>query len=186
MAVRTEGRQAEPRNVYRFGAFVLAVAVGVTAITYKMVDLQILQGPQNFQAAEEPATAPQSIPSTRGRIYSADGATLAQNVVSYTVTVTPSDLSLAEEPIVAKRLASLLNADPIDIETQIDGATGSLYEPIKIADNVPVDVARFIEENADQLPGVQVQAISRRQYPTGPLFAELIGYTGQITHLNSR
>ena len=181
MAVKTEGHQAEPRNIYRFGAFVLAVAVGVTAITYKMVDLQLLQGQQNFQPAEEPATANQSIPSTRGVIYSADGAILAQNVVSYTVTVTPSDLKLSEEPVVAERLGSLLNADPIDIETQIDGATGSRYQPIKIADNVPVAVARFIEENGNQLPGVHIAAISRRQYPTGPLFAEIIGYTGQIT-----
>jgi penicillin-binding protein 2 len=181
VAVKTEGHQAEPRNIYRFGAFVLAVAVGVAAITYKMVDLQLLQGQQNFQPAEEPATANQSIPSTRGVIHSADGAILAQNVVSYTVTVTPSDLKLSEEPVVAERLGSLLNADPIDIETQIDGATGSRYQPIKIADNVPVAVARFIEENGNQLPGVHIAAISRRQYPTGPLFAEIIGYTGQIT-----
>ncbi|MGA3058040.1 MAG: penicillin-binding transpeptidase domain-containing protein [Candidatus Limnocylindrales bacterium] len=181
MSVATEGRQAVPRNAYRFGAFVLAVAVGVTALSYRMFDLQIVPHPSAYAAASIPTTASQSIPSTRGLIFDASGAPLAQNIVTYSVTVTPSDLSLSQKPLVAERLASLLDANPVDIETTIDSATGSLYEPIKIADNVPVAVARFIEENGNLLPGVKVVVISHRRYPAGPLFAELIGYTGQIT-----
>ena len=71
--------------------------------------------------------------------------------------------------------------DPIYIETQIDSRTGSLYEPVKIADGVSDQVARFLQENADQLPGVNVVVTSKRQYLTQALFAELIGYEGQIT-----
>jgi penicillin-binding protein 2 len=182
MSVKSEGRPAELRNMYRFGAFVLAVAVGVTSLSARMFYLQIVQGQQDYQSGSGPATALESIPSTRGQIFDASGkVALAKNVVSYSVTVTPSDVSLSEEPLIAERLGSLLKANPIDIETEIDSATGSLYQPIKIADNVPVEVARFIGENADSLPGVKVAVISHRQYPSGPLFSELIGYTGQIT-----
>jgi cell division protein FtsI/penicillin-binding protein 2 len=42
-------------------------------------------------------------------------------------------------------------------------------------------VARFIEENYDLLPGVKVVVTSKRQYLTKELFAEIIGYEGQIT-----
>jgi len=181
MSAKTEGRPAEPRNIYRFGAFVLAVVVGVTSLSARMFYLQVVQGQQAGQGANAALTATQSVPSTRGLIYDASGAPLVKNVVTYSVTVTPIDLQLSEKPLVAERLGSLLNASPVDIETRIDSATGSLYEPVKIADNVPVDVARFIEENGDSLPGVKVVVIQHRQYVTGPLFSELIGYTGQIT-----
>jgi len=56
-----------------------------------------------------------------------------------------------------------------------------LYEPITIADGVSDQVARFLQENADLLPGVKVVVTSKRQYLTKDLFAELIGYEGQIT-----
>jgi penicillin-binding protein 2 len=181
MSVKTEDRPAEPRNIYRFGAFVLAVVVGVTSLSARMFYLQVVKGQQTGQGANAALTATQSVPSTRGLIYDASGAPLVQNVVTYSVTVTPIDLKLSEKPLVAERLGSLLNTSPVDIETRIDSAPGSLYEPVKIADNVPVEVARFIEENGDSLPGVKVVVIQHRQYVTGPLFSEILGYTGQIT-----
>jgi penicillin-binding protein 2 len=181
LIVTTEGRRAEPKNIYRFGAFVVAVAVGVTALGAKMVDLQVLKGQDAFAVPSVPETATQNIASSRGMIFSADDQPLAENVVTYTVTVTPSELTLAEEPIVAQRLATLLSSNPVDIETTIDSATGSLYTPVKVAENVPVEVARFIEENSDLLPSVQVVAASHRVYPQGELFSDVIGYTGQIT-----
>jgi penicillin-binding protein 2 len=181
MNERTETRPAEPRNIYRFGAFVLAVVVGVTSLSARMFYLQVVKGQQADQGANVALTATQSVPSTRGLIYDASGTPLVKNVVTYSVTVTPIDLNLSQKPLVAERLGSLLSTNPVDIETRIDSASGSLYEPVKIADNVPVEVARFIEENSDSLPGVKVVVIQHRQYVTGPLFSELIGYTGQIT-----
>jgi penicillin-binding protein 2 len=181
MNERTETRPAEPRNIYRFGAFVLAVVVGVTSLSARMFYLQVVKGQQADQGANVALTATQSVASTRGLIYDASGAPLVKNVVTYSVTVTPIDLNLSQKPLVAERLGSLLSTNPVDIETRIDSASGSLYEPVKIADNVPVEVARFIEENSDSLPGVKVVVIQHRQYVTGPLFSELIGYTGQIT-----
>jgi penicillin-binding protein 2 len=181
MSAKTETRPAESRNIYRFGAFVLAVIVGVTSLSARMFYLQVVKGQQADQGANAALTATQTVPSTRGLIYDASGAPLVKNVVTYSVTITPIDLQLSEKPIVAERLGSLLSTSPVDIETRIDSASGSLYDPVKIADNVPVEVARFIEENGDSLPGVKVVVIQHRQYVTGPLFSELLGYTGQIT-----
>jgi len=183
MSAPVESKRSEPKNIYRFGAFALAVVVGVTALTTRLAYLQVLQGTQAYQAAAnaQPTGAVESVPSTRGLIYDASGAPLVQNVVDYSVTVTPSDLPLTQESTVADRLGSVLDLDPIYIETQIDSATGSLYVPVKIADGVSAEVARFIQENADLLPGVSVVVSSKRDYLTGSLFSELLGYEGQIT-----
>jgi penicillin-binding protein 2 len=159
----------------------MAVAVGMTVLGARMAYLQLLQTQPASVTSSTAATAVQSIPSSRGLIYDAAGNVLAQNILSYSVTVTPAELPIDQEPIVAERLGSLLNLDPVDIETKIDSATGSQLVPITISDNVAVTVARFIEENVDQLPGVQVVAASHRQYPSGPLFGEIVGYLGRIT-----
>ncbi len=182
MTVAMDDHRGEPKNLYRFGAFALAVVVGVTALSARMFYLQVVQGQQQYQGTDTTQnTATQSVPATRGLIFDASGNPLVKNVVDYSITITPSDLPLVDEPTVAGRLGSILNMDPIYIETQIDSTTGSLFVPVKIADGVDVKVAQFIEENSDQLPGVKVVVTQKREYLTKDLFAELIGYEGQIT-----
>ena len=146
-----------------------------------MLYMQILQGQKTNPAGDTQPTETVTVPSTRGLIFDASGAPLVRNVIAYVVTVTPSDLPLDRKQDVAAKLGSILNMDPIYIVTQIDSAPGSLYEPVKIADGIDVKVARFIEENSDALPGVKIAVISKREYLTKELFAELIGYEGQIT-----
>jgi penicillin-binding protein 2 len=175
--------QGDFKNAYRFAMFALAVVVGVTALTARLLFLQVLPGTQTgVQAAgTTDSTALQQVDPSRGLIYTADGKALVKNVVDYTVTVTPSDLPLDQESAVAARLGSILNVDPVSIEVQIDSKTGSLYLPVQIADGIDAAVARFIQENSDVLPGVKVVVTSKRQYLTKQLFAEIVGYEGRIT-----
>ncbi|HEY5435287.1 MAG TPA: penicillin-binding transpeptidase domain-containing protein, partial [Candidatus Limnocylindrales bacterium] len=65
--------------------------------------------------------------------------------------------------------------------TRIDTATGSLYDPVKVANNISADVARVIQENPSALPGVEVELETSRQYTEGQLFGQLVGYTGRLT-----
>jgi penicillin-binding protein 2 len=185
MSSTPRSQNLELKNIYRFGFFAIAVAFGVTSLGARMAYLQVYQGPEAYQQPSQAPTATQEIPSTRGLIYDAAGNQLVKNVIAYTVSVTPADLPLSQETLVATRIAAVLNADPVDIETRIDSATGSMYTPVKVAENVDTATARFIEENADALPGVSVSADSKRQYlnPTlyPTLFSQIIGYTGQIT-----
>ena len=181
MSVAAPGRRIESKNVYRFGFFVVAVAIGVSMLSARMLYMQILQGQKPNTAGDTQPTETVTVPSTRGLIFDASGAPLVRNVIDYAVTITPSDLPLDREQDVAAKLGSILKLDPIYIVTQIDSAPGSLYEPVKIADGIDVKVARFIEENSDVLPGVKIDVLSKRQYLTPELFASLIGYEGRIT-----
>ena len=181
MSVAAQGRRVESKNVYRFGFFVLAVAIGVTTLSARMFYMQVLQSQKTNPGGDTQPTATVTVPSTRGLIFDASGLPLVKNVIAYAVTVTPIDLPLDREQDVAAKLGSVLKLDPIYIVTQIDSAPGSKYEPVTIADDIDVKVARFIEENSDVLPGVKIAAISKREYLTKELFAELLGYEGRIT-----
>lgn len=169
------------RNIYRFGFFAVAIAVGVTSLGARMAYLQVYQGAEGYALPTQGQTEVQQIMPTRGLIYDAAGRQLVQNVITYSVFVTPADLPVADKELVANRLAAAFNVDPVDIESKIDSATGSMYTPVKVADNVDVSIARFLQENAEALPGVTVQAIQKRQYLDPNLFSQIIGYTGQIT-----
>jgi penicillin-binding protein 2 len=180
----TPMNRGELRNLYRFMVFALAVAVGVTSLGARMFYLQVVQGQEAYQGSDTSQSTPsEPVPSTRGLIFDAQGRPLVKNVVDYSVTVTPIDLPLDQEEVVAQKLGSVLNLDPVYIETTIDSTTGSLDVPVEIDDGISDRVARFIEENYDHLPGVAVVVTSKRQYLTKQLFAEIIGYEGQITQV---
>jgi penicillin-binding protein 2 len=176
------GDRSELRNVYRFGVFVLVLIVGVSTLTARMIYLQVLWNqPDYVDTANSELEILQTVTSSRGLIYDANGAPLVKNVVDYQVAVTPAYLPIDKEQIVAEHLGSILNLDPVYIETTIDSATGPLTQPVIIAESIPAQVARYIEENYDALPGVQILVTSKRQYLTKELFAHIIGYEGRIT-----
>jgi penicillin-binding protein 2 len=181
MSLSAQGRPIETKNAYRFGFFVLAVAVGVTTLSGRMLQLQLIEGQTGDQVVATQPTATVTVPSTRGLIFDSNNQPLVKNVTTFAVTITPSDLPLSSKQDVADKLGSLLKLDPIVITTKIDSAQGSQYTPVKVAEGVDVHVASFIEENASALPGVKIAVISKRQYLTGDLFAQLLGYEGRIT-----
>lgn len=181
MSVRIEDLPAAPKNLYRFAAFILTAAIAIAALGSRMTYLQVVQAQNTdlYANGQQPTT--QSIPASRGLIFDASGNPLVKNVVSYSVAITPNYLPLPQKATVIDHLASILQVDPADIAAKVDSAIGSLYAPVNVADDIPVDVARFIEENADALPGVQVVAESKREYLNGPLFGQIVGYMGPIS-----
>jgi penicillin-binding protein 2 len=182
MSVTSAGNRGDLRNLYRFGMFVVVGALAITTLGARMFYLQVmLPAPAAVVGDATQLTELQSIPAPRGLIYDASGQPLVQNVVDFAVTVTPIDLPSGQEQLVAQRLGSILNLDPVYIETQIDSATGSLYLPVTIADGVSAQVAGFIDENGDSLPGVKIAQTQKREYLTQELFSDVLGYEGRIT-----
>ena len=81
---------------------------------------------------------------------------------------------------VVQRLAVLLGIDPAGINEAIDLNPGSNFDLVRIAQDVPETTARIVAESPDELPGVQVVVETRRAYSNGPLFSQVVGYTGPI------
>ena len=54
------------------------------------------------------------------------------------------------------------------------------YSPVKVKCNVPEETARKVEENSIDWPGVAVEVEPIRDYPTGSLTSNLVGFLGPI------
>ena len=168
------------RRPMRFLAFGFAIAVVVGALTTRLVFLQIQQAPRYEALAQANRTATEAVPSTRGIVYDRSGRTLVRNIPTWSVKIRPADLPYPQRDAVVARLADLLGMKPTDINARIEANPGSRFDFVRIMSDVPESTARIIAEERLKLPGVEVTAESRRDYLYGPLFSQLIGYTGPI------
>jgi penicillin-binding protein 2 len=168
------------RRPVRFVAFGLATVLLFSALTMRLAYLQISNGTTYAARAEANRTVTVSQPAPRGLVYDRKGRLLVANVASYSVKIKPSDLPFEQRETVARQLGSLLGKQPADILATLDSATGSRFEPVRVASDVPEKTAFLVSESSSQLPGVEVVIETRRQYMTGPLMSHILGYTGQI------
>ncbi len=164
----------------RFVAFGLATAIAIGGLTARLFQLQIAGAAENAGPAQRTSVSRRPIASFRGLIFDREGRVLVQNVASFTVGIRPADLPLSRRTEVANRLSSLLDIDPVAIITAIDASPGSRFDLVRVVRDVPRPTADLISESHLDLPGVEVVVEARREYPAGPLVAQLIGYTGPI------
>jgi penicillin-binding protein 2 len=174
-----------------FGFFVL-----------RLFDVQILQGAAYVAQADENRTRIIRDPAIRGTIYDRNGYILAQNVPSYNVVVIPGYLPTDEGDIqtIFRELSVLIdmpvslgdtdeetvrNFTPCFSELGIQevvfiASTNWPFQATALKCNVPQDVAMVVMENKEKWQGIDVEITPVRQYPTGELTAEIIGFLGPI------
>ena len=172
-------RQAERRPI-RFAAFGLATVLVFSLLTVRLGYLQIANGRVAASRAEANRTVTKSLPSPRGLIYDREGRLLVANVATYSIKITPSGLPYGQRQTVAARLSALIGTPAADILATVDSSTGSRFEPVRVAREVPETTARMISESAADLPGVEVVIETRRSYPMGALMAHILGYTAPV------
>jgi penicillin-binding protein 2 len=179
----TQLGRTSPRNrlVVRFGVFGLILVIVVGLLATRLFYLQIARGGYYAGLAYENQVALRPLRSTRGLIFDRAGRSLVTNIPSYVVTIRPADLPFGRRDAVIARLSTLLDVPERDIVELLDRNADLLFETVRIAADVPTDVARVITEERRSLPGVQVGVEQRRSYGYGPLVSHLLGYTGAIT-----
>jgi penicillin-binding protein 2 len=179
--------------------------IGVIFFIYlvRLFSLQVVEGAAYNAQAEENRTKNISVQTTRGNIVDRNGFTLAENVPSYDVSITPANLPVdtgtTEE--IYRELSALIkipvsngvindqsvttfsecNTDFGIKEIVLIGDTNAPYRPIKVKCNVDKNIALIIKEKTSDWPGVNVDTSFVRRYPTGSLTSEIIGFLGPIT-----
>ena len=176
-----DSRRGTVRPLSRFLVFGLAAIIALGTLTARLFYLQVINGGQFAALAAENRTTLQAIPSSRGLIYDRSGAVLVTNVPTFAVKVRPADLPEDRRDEVVTRLAALTGESVVDINMAIDGSPGSRFDAVRVAQDVPKETASLIAEASFELPGVEVAVEARRQYAEGPLFSQILGYTGPVS-----
>lgn len=197
-----KGSAALKNMVQTWRIVLLGILLIIIFIVYvfRLYDLQVNQYSEWLAKANENRTHEINLPASRGTIYDRKGYILARNIPSYNVVITPANLpdDAGEVQAIFREISKLTNvpvnrgelsvADPYvpcisdHGITQIVtyGETTAPYEPVKIVCDIDEQTALAIQENVTTLPGVSIDVVPVRDYPTGALTASVVGFLGPI------
>jgi len=165
--------------------------------------IQIINGEKWAAQAEENRIREISLAPSRGVIFDRNGIVLARNVPSYNVVVQAANLPDDRGAIqdIIRSLSEIIdlpiNRSEISPEnpfvpclsdhgiTQIFeyGEQSAPFRQVKIACNIDQVKALIIQEKAIDWPGISVEIEPVRDYPTGSLTANTIGFLGPISNV---
>ncbi len=183
-------------NLWRWRIFGIVVAISFLLLAARIYVVQFIERDRYIQQANENRLDQVSIPATRGIVTDRYGVQLAKNVPSANVTITPANLpdDPDEELKVLEKLSSLINV-PVSggvtvdehglpqrsLLTMVREEQGiAPYTPVVVKKDLDSTKAQIILGQKSQLPGVDIEWLSVRDYPTGALTSQIIGYMGPI------
>ncbi|WP_126453059.1 penicillin-binding protein 2 [Sulfuriflexus mobilis] len=171
------------RETHLFGqraviAFVIIVLLMLTIVS-RLVYLQVINHEHYETLSHKNRVKIVSVPPTRGLIYDRNGVLLAENIPSFSLELTPEQVSNMDDTL--SRLRKIIAISDEDIEHFL-----RLIKQKRRFDSVPLrfrlneeEVARFAV-NRYRFPGVDIEARLIRYYPRGKLGVHVIGYVGRI------
>src|ERR1044071_6670858 len=185
--------------------FIYGLIIGVVGVMmYRLIALQVV-GPQTWvNQSIDNYQETISDPAPRRIIYDRNGTVLARNLASYNVVITPA--ALPDDPADIQRiyrevseLTGVPAGGPVTDETLANaklfspcvpgpsiadmvalGDSLAPYTAVKISCNISGELARVIREKSVDWPGVSIEVEPIRDYPTGSVTANIIGFLGPI------
>ena len=166
----------------RVSALWIIVILAISLLIVQLYRLQVLDGANYRELADNNRFRLETIPAPRGVIYDRRHQVLARNHPSYSVGIVGADLPTGSERVkVLQRLAGLLGVSADKLVTQAQATTDTQFAFVPLATNVPQQIAFAVEERHLDLPGVHVQLDPIREYTMGSVMAPILGYVGRIT-----
>lgn len=152
------------------------------AIVYvgRLAYLQIIQGNVYRVKAETQAIKQVKIEPFRGNMIDRNGHYIVQNAPGFSVTVTPYEFN--DES--CKHLSAILDVPQTQIWQEVrKAATFNKFAAAKIPSgrDVSFEVISAIEEQRDDLPGVDIIIDPKRLYAFDGNAAHLLGYTREVS-----
>jgi penicillin-binding protein 2 len=159
-------------------AMIVVILFGVLFL--RLWFLQVVNGWTYKARSENNRIHLQDIPPIRGVVYDRWGEMLVNNRPSYDLCVVPEDIEDREQLFAS--LDRLVGLDRETIESKLKGAgPAQPFRPISLKRNMTRDELAIIETHRFNLPGVTIQAGSKRHYLFGSLCSHVLGYVGEIS-----
>ena len=193
---------SRPLHFQSWRYLIVYVLIGAVAVIFatRLFKLQIIDWKKYNIQSDSNRTETISVAPSRGTIYDRNGIILARNIASYNIIITPANLPDDDGDIQRiYRDLSALTGVPVNQGTVDDakliapcvpgpgitqfvelGLSNAPYDPVKIQCNVGEQIAMVVREHAVDWPGVGVDIEPVRDYPTGSLTANIVGFLGPI------
>ena len=157
-----------------------AQAALFSVLAGRLYYLQIVEGAEYHEMAEENRISLRMIAPPRGRILDRSGVPLAFNDQTYRVVILPEQVE--DLNALLAKLNAFLPIDEADrkrIEREMRDHRS--FNAIIVHDNLTRDQMDAIAVRTTEMPGVDIDAGEVRSYPYGETTAHILGYVGTAT-----
>jgi penicillin-binding protein 2 len=163
-------------NIKKFRLLRNIIIGGAIVIMLASFRLQVIEGKKYARLSEKNRIRQHHIPAPRGKILDRNGIEIANTRPGFYVSAIKS---LIDEKTM-KCILEILDIDEALIEHKFD-LEKNPFMPVKIAHDISYKELSIIEENIEDLRGVEVGVEPLRNYPYGDLLCHVLGYVGEIT-----
>jgi len=139
---------------------------------------QVLRHDKYLEDSENNRIRISPIIPKRGLIYDRHRAVIADNRVSFTVSIVPFE---RVPEVTTERLSELLGMDTSKINKRARNNFVSNYIPSPIKRGLGIDVISILEEQQQFYPGIAYSVESVRRYDTGISAEAFIGHVGEVS-----
>ena len=162
----------------RLEILIVIIILVFAALISRLVWLQVYQGAEFKQKAENNRIKLLPITAPRGTFYDRNGVPLVNNRPGFSISLVPINGPIADDVI--NRLAGIVGMNPDDIRKKIKQQDSPL-QPVKIKSDIGPEIIAKIEERRQDLPGVVIDIQAVRSYIDNELGAHMFGYVGEIS-----
>jgi len=166
-------RKGDPGR--RLAVMLVAIAFVLTLFGGRLVQLQGMQSATYRKLANAEQLHKLPLPGLRGSIYSSDGQELAMTLETSTVTADPAQMTAADMPGYAAKLAGPLGLTSQQVLSMLQHPPSKDWVVLSPSGGIPASAGSKI--NGLDIPGIITQPSYTREYPDGTATANVVGYT---------
>lgn len=158
--------------------FYIACILVLVLLFAKTFYMQVVQGKDFLQMAQQNKFIVSQIRAERGIIYDKDMEQLVFNRSSFDLILQRSKLSKENTDDILGQVATLLDRDKEELKELIEQSSN---DQVLIAENMDHQTLVLLESRGiENFPGFSIKNNTIREYLDGETFSHLIGYTGKI------
>ena len=163
----------------KFKLFFLIVSIALALIVMRMWYLQMIKGDELRQRSENNSVRLRKIKPMRGLIMDAERRVLVDNQPSFDLVFIPNRTKEVNK--VFEKIRTLYAARSLN-PPSFNSLTGKMKPlvPVIFERNISMEKLAVVETHAYELPGVVAEVTPVRQYLSGEMTAQIIGFTGEV------
>jgi len=169
------------RTALRLTALSVVVSVCFAAIGIAFWYIQVLRNQTYRDMADANTERRLAVPAPRGILFDRKNRVLVENRDAYAISILREHSLDLDQTIDA--LAAATGVDVARLrDTVARHKSAPKYQPLVVVEDASLSqVAAVLARRLDfELPGVVVQRVPTRRYPSGGMAAHLLGYVGEI------
>ena len=169
------------RLLSRLEVLSLAIMVAFGALAFAFWYLQVVRHATYVQMAENNHLRRLPLAAPRGVLFDREEKLLVENRDAFTISILPEHNDRFDQTI--ERLAGATGADVTQMREAIDRRRGEpAYRPVPVIEDASLSqVSAVLARRLDfEPPGIIVQRVPVRRYPSLGLAAHVLGYVGEV------